>query len=100
MAGFVYLDPGAAPCARNRLTTTLPNESSPKPLRLPVSRIGTRGGERPLDFYVPSLDLYIEVKQFSSDRTARQIAGLTNVILIQGIPAAMAFAALIRAPLP
>ena len=46
---------------------------------------------RRLDFYIPMLDLWIECKQFSSERTTRQLHGLTNVILIQGMAAAKAF---------
>ncbi len=50
-----------------------------------------------LDFYLPDLDLLIEVKQYSSDRTGRQIAGRENVVLVQGKPAARAFLKLIGA---
>lgn len=45
-----------------------------------------------LDFYLPELDLFIEVKAFSSDRTAHQIRGLENVIVVQGEDAARVFA--------
>lgn len=37
-----------------------------------------------LDFYLPGYDVYIEVKQFYSDRAIRQLANYDNVILIQG----------------
>ena len=57
----------------------------------------TNAGQR-LDFYLPDFDLLIECKQFSSGRTAAQIEGLQNVILIQGLPAARAFAELVRGP--
>ena len=50
-----------------------------------------------LDFYLPDFDLYIEVKQFHSERITTQIAGLENVIVIQGRPAAAAFRALLEA---
>lgn len=48
-----------------------------------------------LDFYVPSLDLHIEVKQFHTPRVERQLSRVTNVILIQGRKAAEAFALMI-----
>lgn len=51
--------------------------------------------EHDLDFRLPDLGLLIEVKQFSTDRTARQLAGRENVILIQGRHAAEAFGALL-----
>lgn len=46
---------------------------------------------RNLDFHVLKPDVWIECKQFFSDRTNEQIAGLDNIILIQGIKAAEAF---------
>ena len=52
-----------------------------------------------LDFYVPSLDLWIECKQRWSSRTERQLHGLENVILVQGVSAARAFAKMIGASL-
>lgn len=54
-----------------------------------------RKGDLALDFYLPELDTYIEVKQFHSDRIARQMAQAPNVIAIQGRDAAKAFAAMI-----
>lgn len=45
-----------------------------------------------LDFYVHSLGVFIEVKQFSTPRTDRQLAGRNDVILLQGRPACFAFA--------
>lgn len=53
-----------------------------------------------LDFYLPDLDLHIEVKQFHSDRIADQMGRAANVIAIQGIAACLAFEALIRGGLP
>jgi len=50
---------------------------------------------RKIDFYIPSLDLYIEAKNHSTPRTEGQISGLTNVIVVQGVPAAQAFSILI-----
>lgn len=46
--------------------------------------------ERPsigLDFYLPDLDLYIEVKRFHSARISKQMSKHENVIVIQGINA-------------
>lgn len=41
--------------------------------------------ESGLDFYLSDLDIYIEVKQFHSDRIARQMSRRKNVIAIQGM---------------
>ena len=49
--------------------------------------------DSPLDFECEGFA--IEVKQFSTERTYRQIEGRTDVILIQGREAAEAFARLI-----
>lgn len=46
-----------------------------------------------LDFYLPDFDLYIEVKQFHSERIARQKAD--NVIAVQGRCAVEWFTALL-----
>ena len=48
-----------------------------------------------LDFYLPEYDLLIEVKQFASERTADQLRGQVNVMLLQGMPACHAFANMI-----
>lgn len=37
-----------------------------------------------LDFYLPSYDVYIEVKQYHTDRVINQLSKKDNVILIQG----------------
>lgn len=37
-----------------------------------------------LDFYLPDYDCYVEVKQFHSDRIAKQMSKRDNVIAIQG----------------
>lgn len=42
------------------------------------------GETRALDFYLPDDDLYIEVKQFHSERIAGQMARADNVIAVQG----------------
>lgn len=51
--------------------------------------------DAPLDFECG--DFAIEVKQFHSERAIRQLAGRTDVILIQGRAAANAFARLVGA---
>jgi len=40
-----------------------------------------------LDFYLPKQDIYIEVKKYSSIRSANQLDSQDNVILIQGLKA-------------
>ncbi|MCY1374892.1 hypothetical protein D9M68_551420 [compost metagenome] len=37
-----------------------------------------------LDFYLPDFDVYIEVKQYHSDRVLKQLSGKEDIILIQG----------------
>lgn len=59
-------------------------------------RDGANTSRPPLDFYLPDFDLYIEVKQFHSDRIAGQMAKAENVIAIQGRAAALAFARMIN----
>jgi hypothetical protein len=51
-----------------------------------------------LDFLLPDFGVLIECKQFPSDRTGEQIAQFSNVILIQGRAAALAFVKLITGP--
>lgn len=50
-----------------------------------------------LDFFVPSLGLHIEVKQFHSPRISNQMARVPNIIAIQGLGAAKAFRKLLLA---
>ncbi len=40
-----------------------------------------------LDFYLPQYDVYIEVKQYHSDRISKQMKLRDNVIAVQGIKA-------------
>lgn len=49
-----------------------------------------------LDFWLPTLGLHIEVKDFHSPRIAGQMARVENIIAIQGRKAAQVFADLIR----
>ena len=55
------------------------------------------GGGNPaaLDFYLPHLDVYIEVKQFHSPRIAEQMSRAENVIAIQGRQAMALFCELL-----
>lgn len=55
----------------------------------------SKNKEQRLDFYLPEIDLFIEVKRFSTPRTAKQIEGYTNVMVLQGIEAVQAFIKLI-----
>ncbi len=48
-----------------------------------------------LDFYLPDLDVYIEVKRFHSERIAGQTARAPNVIVVQGEKSVMWLAACI-----
>lgn len=50
-----------------------------------------------LDFLLPLSGVYIECKQFPTERTGQQIAEIANVIVIQGRAAAAYFAALLGA---
>lgn len=45
-----------------------------------------------LDFFLPDFDIHIEVKQMHSDRVVDQTARVKNIIVIQGLDAARAFA--------
>jgi NMD protein affecting ribosome stability and mRNA decay len=40
--------------------------------------------EQGLDFYLPKQDVYIELKQFHSDRINEQLKSRDNVIVLQG----------------
>lgn len=40
--------------------------------------------DKKLDFYLPTLDIYIECKQFHTPRTLLQLAKADNVIIVQG----------------
>ena len=53
--------------------------------------------EQRLDFYLPKRDLFIECKQFHTDRIDDQVKGMTNVLIIQGMAAAKAFEDLLLA---
>ena len=48
-----------------------------------------------LDFYLPYYDVYIEVKQYHSDRSNDQLKSQENVILVQGKKAVELFCKLI-----
>lgn len=57
---------------------------------------GINGPTKGLDFYLPSKDLYIEVKRYHALRVVSQMARVENVIVCQGLPAAEYLAGLIR----
>mgnify|MGYP000246292980 CR=1 FL=1 len=40
--------------------------------------------EQVLDFYLPFFDVFIEIKQFHTDRISRQMSSKDNVIAVQG----------------
>lgn len=40
--------------------------------------------EQVLDFYLPFFDVYIEVKQFNTDRISKQMSSKDNVIAVKG----------------
>ena len=48
-----------------------------------------------LDFHLPDFGVAIEVKRFATPRSAAQLERHDNTILIQGIEAARAFAAML-----
>lgn len=48
-----------------------------------------------LDFYLPRLNIYIEVKQFHTDRIADQMSRVPDIIAIQGMKAAVIFVKMI-----
>lgn len=50
------------------------------------------GNTRGLDFHLTDFDIYIEVKQFHTDRVTEQMSRVSDVIVIQGRAAAEAFA--------
>ena len=53
------------------------------------------GDTKALDFYLPDFGVYIEVKQFHTERVSEQMTRDPNIIVIQGRAAAEAFASLI-----
>jgi len=53
-----------------------------------------------LDFYLPVSDVHIEVKRFYAERIAEQMSRAPNVIAIQGMKAAVFFAAVLARPAP
>lgn len=57
-----------------------------------------KGGGNPahLDFYLPAFDLHIEVKRMHSERIGIQMGRAENVIAVQGEPAVLFLADLIR----
>lgn len=52
--------------------------------------------DRQIDFYIPDLDLYIEVKQYHSDRISSQMSKVQNIIAVQGLAACQQFAEILK----
>ena len=48
-----------------------------------------------IDFYLPEHKIFIEVCQFYTDRKIKQLSGVKDVILIQGLSAVIAFTRLL-----
>ena len=55
-------------------------------------------GQR-LDFYLPGYDVYIEVKQYFSERSNDQLHSQDNIILIQGKKSISFLESLLSCPL-
>lgn len=55
-----------------------------------------RNSAQQLDFHIPRLDIFIECKQFHSERIAAQTARAPNIIITQGLHAAKVLAAWIE----
>lgn len=55
--------------------------------------------EQRIDFYLPEFNIYIEVKEYYSERSDKQLKANDEIILIQGKKAMFAFLALIPDPL-
>lgn len=51
---------------------------------------------RSLDFYVPSWGIYIECKRYHAGRVVHQMASVPDILVAQGMPAAIVLANLIR----
>jgi len=49
-----------------------------------------------LDFYLPALDTHIECKRLHAPRIIEQMSRVENIIVIQGMGAAEAFAEMLR----
>lgn len=49
-----------------------------------------------IDFYLPDQEVYIEVKQYHSDRSAEQLKTQDNIILLQGKKAVNLFCNLVK----
>jgi hypothetical protein len=64
-------------------------------LRIKWERDDHRSG---LDYWLPELRVYVEVKRFHSPRIADQLSRRSDVIAIQGMNALDAFRKMVRAP--
>jgi hypothetical protein len=57
-------------------------------------RADTKKG-RHIDFFLPELDIYVEVKRYHTPRTTEQMARVPDIIVIQGMKAAATFVKMI-----
>ncbi len=57
---------------------------------------GGSEGTKGLDFYLPDFDIYIECKRMHTPRTCEQMSRVDNVIVIQGMKAAITFLHLVE----
>jgi hypothetical protein len=48
------------------------------------------------DFYLPGYDVYIEIKQFYTERVTKQLENKDNIILLQGKDAVDLFCKMLR----
>src|SRR5688572_6886299 len=60
----------------------------------------TDDNPRRLDFYLPTLDIYIEVKRFHTPRIADQMSRVPDIIVIQGMKAAVTFVKMLGTHVP
>lgn len=56
----------------------------------------SQGGGQRLDFFLPKHDIYIEIKQYHSDRISEQLMLRNNIIVLQGINSVKCFVSLLN----
>lgn len=78
--------------------TTDPVERVIEDALLDIGAIYQAGHEVPnnLDFYLPHAGIYIECKRFNTDWIAGQMARVPDIIVVQGMKAAILLATLIK----
>lgn len=81
---------------RGSMTTRKPSDPVEREVAEALDRAGityTVGEQtHALDFHLPDFDVHIECKQFYSARISEQMSRHSDVIVIQGMGAARAFA--------